>query len=252
MMNQYTNVAPITQSNSYFGMAKVIDKEKEDGTVPLLWESEGKQQVVEAIVATYRPHGLKTGDKVLISGESVYQLFVVGIISKPAPAPIGQPSLDREIVTSTGVAATLNKVDDQELLNIHSSDGELLFSYDAKNNTTRVIIPKGDLQLATEEGNIELNSAKAVNISGQSVKLESKRLTIHAPYAKMIFGRLESVSDTIIEGAKNVFRDVKELTQTRTGRMRTFVDETYQMKCEKANIKAKHDYKVDADKIHLG
>jgi len=247
-MKQFANVSPINNDTAYFGTAKVIEAEKDDGTVKLLWDKEGSQQTVNGIVATYRTCPLKMGDQVLLSGESVYQLFVVGIIAKPQPINLES----HEVVASNGVNAKLSRDDESEMLNVYSAEGDLLFCYDVKKNTTRVAIPKGDLQLSSEQGNIELQAAKAVNIKGSSVNLESKRLAIHAPYAQMIFGRLESVSDTIIEGAKNVFRDVKELTQIRTGRMRTFIDETYQLKCNKAAIKADADYKVDADKIHLG
>jgi len=247
-MNQYANVLPIVNNTAYFGIAKVLEAEKDDGTVKLLWEKEGNQQTLIAVVATYRTQSLKMGDQVLLSGESIYQLFVVGIIGKPQPIDLP----NNEVVTSSGASAKLINTDEQETLNVYSSEGELLFCYDSAKNTTRLTIPKGDLLLSSEEGNIDLHAAKAVNIDGQSVKFESQRLSIHAPYAQMVFGRLESVSDTIIEGAKNVFRDVKELTQIRTGRMRTFVEDTYQLKCEKATIKADTDYKVDADKIHLG
>jgi len=247
-MKQYANVSPITQNESYFGIAKVLDTESDNGRVKLLWEKEGQQQTIEALVATYRTKPLEMGDQVLVSGESIYQLFVVGIIGKPQ----ADDQKSNEIVVANGASAKLVKSGERETLNVYSSQGKLLFCYDAENNTTRVNIPKGDLVLASEEGNVELFAEKEVKLNGQSVKLESKRLSIHAPYAQMIFGRLESVSDTIIEGAKNVFRDVKELTQIRTGRMRTFVDETYQFRSKKASIKADEDYKVDADKIHLG
>jgi len=185
---------------------------------------------------------------VLIAGESEHQLFVIGILG----GPVKLPSSGKEIFTAKGVSARISEDVDVETLNVYSEKQELLFSYDSSSETTTLNIPKGNLQINSEEGGIDLRAAKAVNINGQSVKLQSQKLSIHAPYAQFVFGRVESVADTIIEGAKNVYRNVKELTQIRTGRMRHFVEETYQFKSKKANIRADEDYKVDAEKIHLG
>ena len=57
-------------------------------------------------------------------------------------------------------------------------------------------------------------------------------------YARLIFGKLETVANCVVEKAKNVYRTVTGLTQLRTGRMRTKVDATWHFKSNKAYLKA--------------
>ncbi len=55
-----------------------------------------------------------------------------------------------------------------------------------------------------------------------------------------------------MERARNVYRSVKELTQLRTGRLRTLVEGTSWMLAGRVAHRATTDYKIDAEKIHLG
>jgi len=64
--------------------------------------------------------------------------------------------------------------------------------------------------------------------------------------------RFETLAETVIQKAKNVYRTVERLTQLRTARLRTLVDETYQLKSRNAFVKTEEDFKVRADHIYLG
>ena len=64
--------------------------------------------------------------------------------------------------------------------------------------------------------------------------------------------RLESIAGSVIAKARNIYQTVEELSQVRAGRMRTMVARTFHFKSKKAFVKAEEDYKIKAEKIHLG
>lgn len=70
--------------------------------------------------------------------------------------------------------------------------------------------------------------------------------------AQVVAGKFETFSKTIIQKAQNVYQKVEQLSQLRTGRMRTLVDDTLHMKSKKAFLKSNDDFKINGDKIHLG
>ena len=69
---------------------------------------------------------------------------------------------------------------------------------------------------------------------------------------KLIMVKLESIANTVLQKAENIYQSVKGLTQLKTGRMRTLVDSTFHLKGKKVFIKAEEDFKVKGKKIHLG
>ena len=71
-------------------------------------------------------------------------------------------------------------------------------------------------------------------------------------YTQLLLGKLETVAKSIFEKAKNVYKTVEQLSQLKTGRMRTLVDSTYYIKTKKSVLKSEEDFKVKANKIHLG
>ena len=70
--------------------------------------------------------------------------------------------------------------------------------------------------------------------------------------SQLVVDRLSTVANTVTEKAKNVYRTVEQLTQLKTGRMRTLVASTFHLKAQKTMMKSQEDFKVNADKIHLG
>lgn len=70
--------------------------------------------------------------------------------------------------------------------------------------------------------------------------------------AHLIVGKLETFAKTIIQKAQNVYHTVEQLSQLKTGRMRTLVDTTFHMKSKKTFLKSQEDFKINANKIHLG
>ncbi len=70
--------------------------------------------------------------------------------------------------------------------------------------------------------------------------------------AQLIARKVTTIAKSITEKAINVYKTVEQLTQLKTGRMRTMVVSTFHLKAKKTYMKAEEDFKINADKIHLG
>jgi len=70
--------------------------------------------------------------------------------------------------------------------------------------------------------------------------------------AKLIADKLETMAVSVIEKARNVYRTVEQLSQLKAGRVRTLVASTFYFRTRKAFIHSEEDYKIKAEKIHLG
>ena len=69
---------------------------------------------------------------------------------------------------------------------------------------------------------------------------------------KLIADRLETMAESMIEKARNVYRTVEQLSQLKAGRVRTLVASTFFFRTRKAFLHSEEDYKIKAEKIHLG
>jgi len=111
---------------------------------------------------------------------------------------------------------------------------------------------------SVKEGELSLESP-AIGLKAQKVELqinetsfEGKKFTANIGLVKLIIDRMETVVQTVMSRAKNVYRTVEELCQLKTGRMRTLVKNTFHLKSKKSMLKTDEDFKVRAEKIHLG
>lgn len=248
-MNCAVDVMPTLNGIPYFGAATVVEPQALDGRVKVSAQLMGDTRVVSVRLAVQLGRALSSDEQVLIAGSDINDLFIIGVISS-AYAAANQSQV---LKSRAGAYASVDTSSaGNETLQVFSSNQELLFEYDPLQHKSKVNISKGDLELCTEQGDIKLNAGGEVQISAHAIELSSQRLNAKVTYAKFVFQRLETFTDTLIEQAKNVYRSVAQLTQLRTGRMRTFVDETYQFKANKAFLKSEDDFKIKGEKIHLG
>ncbi|ANM28745.1 hypothetical protein ABI59_02645 [Acidobacteria bacterium Mor1] len=98
------------------------------------------------------------------------------------------------------------------------------------------------MELATQEADWTLGDA---SLQGNRAEVSFKR-------ASMAVGRLEAVTRTLVQRARNVYRTVEKLSQLRAGRVRTVVEGSHVCRANKASIHAEQDVRVQAEKIHLG
>lgn len=121
-------------------------------------------------------------------------------------------------------------------------------------NTFREVLSS----IALRHRKMKLNSpelgmtAKRGEINIEETRYTGKKFSGTLKHAKLIIGRLETITNDVISKAGNVYKTVEGLTQLKTGRMRTLVKSTLHIKAKKTYLKSEEDFKVKADKIHLG
>ncbi len=210
----------------------------------------------------------------------------------------------QSITLKNGSGARVDRSSGNEILQVHSASGEIIFEYDADNNRTTLHIQKGDLDFMVPNGNINMVAGQNIRLFGQntvdvasqnSVSLathglfgephssfrlkqmqtdcKTGSLNISSRYGNMVTeeshfvsdrfharfklirmaaDKCETIAKTIIEKARNVFRRVEGTNEVKAGRQRTMINGTYHVKSKKAFLKSEEDYKIKADKIHLG
>ncbi len=99
-------------------------------------------------------------------------------------------------------------------------------------------------RLAVEAGQARLVSAKVAVIAGH--------IATTAEEIAQNVGRYELVADRLIERTRCSFRDVKELLQSRIGRVRTVVNDVYAVYSRRAVLVSKEETSIDGSKVLLG
>jgi hypothetical protein len=95
-------------------------------------------------------------------------------------------------------------------------------------------------------------TAQRAQLFMQETRIAGKKLLGRIGDVQFIGRKIESVADTVLAKAKNMYRTISELSQLKAGRQRTLIENTSHMKARKTILKSEKDFKVKAEKIHLG
>ncbi len=100
---------------------------------------------------------------------------MIHVVEEPSLAPVrpAAPAADR-LTSQSGAYAELDGPPDAETIKVFSTGQELLFEYDPATGKTRVNIPTGDLEIVTQQGDIEFASAGNVRFRGQSIEMAAR------------------------------------------------------------------------------
>ncbi len=167
---------------------------------------------------------------------------------------------------------------------LHVAAGDLTLSVPAGAVTVQA---RDGVRVATE-GRVELTGAEGVSLTapagfgvpGSSVVLDARgaavathRLDARAQvaelnvgegrvvarslhtaveHARQVAGVVELQANRVIERAKNAYREVEDLAQTRAGRIRVVALNTFHLLGKRTYLKAEEDMKIRGEKIHLG
>lgn len=122
---------------------------------------------------------------------------------------------------------------------VRDCEGRVLFEFHAKDGRSVVYVPEGDLEVRADAGAVKISARDGVEVTTEGA-------------VRFVAGVLETRAGRILESARNVYREVEELAQSRAGRMRLIAKETFHLLGRTTLLKAEEDVKVKGNKIHLG
>jgi hypothetical protein len=265
-MSNLAEKYPWMQETRYLGKARVVQTDEKSGRTMVRLSGTAVNAEVWALMAIASQQRLTPGDTVLVAGEDFDEMYIIGLLKTSTHLP-------ETITLSGGTSAEASGKPGEQKMKVFSAKQELLFEYDEAKGKARVNMPTGDLEFVTEKGDISFRSGRNISFHGNHVVMKTHEIGVSAQkgdlrieetvytgrkllgnirHAKLIAERLETVAQTMIEKAQNLFQSVDELCQLKAGRMRTLVKKTFHFKSNKAFVKAEEDYKIRAGKIHLG
>ncbi|MFT6285071.1 MAG: hypothetical protein ACI84K_001535 [Pseudohongiellaceae bacterium] len=154
----------------YFGPAQVIALNLPKRTVCIQINGFNPNVKIHAKLAIIDAKLCQPGNSVLISGDSMAELYVIGILSLPT----ANSSSNEKLVLNNGVTASVAKTSKTEQIELRTDEGELIFQYDATTKKSRVNIASGDLEFISEKGSIVFSSAQNIRFfSQQSINMTS-------------------------------------------------------------------------------
>lgn len=211
----------------YLGPALVRELDEREGLALIEWTRSG-----ESCLSWARPamagSSPQCGDQVLLLSHNLEEFYIIGVLARiPATCQSAPASLQ----TSSGARALAGQFGGEEIIQVHSPKGALVLQYHPQTGKTMVNVETGDLEFVARNGGITFRSARKI---------------------AFVTRRLETLAETVVSKAKNVYRTVEELTQLQTGRWRTLIKGSCHLKAREAFLKTEEDFKVDAKQIHLG
>lgn len=176
----------------FFGPARVLEVDEERGRIHVMMaaadpssDEPGAPRSAWAEPALSSPWRVGWGDTVLVAGQTIEDLYVIGVIGmldetspmpqNPDPTQKGPVAAEsREISLRNGARAEVEVEGDSESLRVYSEEGRLLFEYDPARGRSRVDLPDGDVQFVSRRGRIDFIAARGVGFfSRESIELMS-------------------------------------------------------------------------------
>lgn len=177
-----------------------------------------------------------------------------------APAPtVTVEETAGSLTTVSGVSASLVRgTPEGEVLRVVDAEGRLLFEHRAGSRVTVISAPDGDLELRAPRGRVRIVAAEGFDLEAPAVharvgeaRVEGRTLAASFERVKTAAAVIETTAGRILERAKNAYREVEELSQTRAGRLRLVAEKTASLLGQRAVVKAREDVKIKGDKVYL-
>jgi YD repeat-containing protein len=166
-----------TSADSHLGPASVISCDDDSGLALVEFTANGQSRRVWAEIALDRGIDIGPHDAVLAAVAGETQAYIIGVLRRG-----GASSAERSVVTRGGSRAAVVRSENAERIEVRNENDELLFEYDEAGRTTRVHVPRGNLDMIVPDGDVTIASNKAVRLRGRTIDMTATsgiRLLIH-------------------------------------------------------------------------
>ncbi len=251
----------------------------------------GALRKVTAQSALSAERAFKTGDRVLVAGADDGECYILGPVRSGGPARRRDRSLETDegasarIVEQAGEERIQVRDAEERVLFEYCPEtrcGTLTMPL----GDLRLSAPEGDIDLVAGKtlrcrgeavhlasGMSEENQRSKLSLEHDSMALRSAslsmavdratvaagetqvcgaRLVVTMDQARMVYRKLETVAERIVQRARDLYAHVEDLQQTRAGRLRTLVAGALHLKSGHASVTAEEEVKINGQEIHLG
>lgn len=143
----------------------------------------------------------------------------------------------REVRVESGEAIAARALGPIELCS-EVSGGTSALSLDGD----RARLTSAHVSVAAERADVKVTDA---NVVAKTLRTVAYRILERAD-------RVERTADRVVERAREAFREIQELDQTKAGRLRLVADTALSLLGRSTTLKAREDVKVQGEKIYLG
>ncbi len=211
----------------------IVIADADRGRVSLRRPDEPRAYEARNAVIGYTP---TAGDRVVcVAGAR--GVYVTGVLVAPPQEPVELRAGDARALVEEGRIV------------LRGSDGELIVSYDPALGVARVA-GAAVLELEATE-RLELKS-KTITLDAESLTQRVGDLITEADRIATSADRWDLRVNKLTERAKNAFRDVEALFQTRAGTLRSIAREGMSLFANRTSIRSKKDTAVDGERVLLG
>ncbi len=167
------NIAKIYDNpdmDRYLGSARVVDTGTCQDPIEVVIDSPEGKQYAQAHLALPAANTINPGDNVLVVGDNHENLYVIGVLGRKPTSAMLAP----EIVLADGTSAAIEEGANGQALCVYSNKNELMFQYDPSTGQARIVSDAKNLVIDAPEGDIELNAAKHIRLSGHTIELTGR------------------------------------------------------------------------------
>jgi hypothetical protein len=115
--------------------------------------------------------------------------------------------------------------------------------------TAAIAVDDGAVRVVTPEVSV---SAERTRVEIADARVQADRLETVAAEVVWAVGKLTIGAERLFERVVDAYRDVEGLLQTRAGRVRTVVEDTYQLTSRKTTLASTDDTSIDGKRVLLG
>jgi hypothetical protein len=164
-----------TPAAGYTGPARVLGNGLLEDDVSVRLADGRSDEPVFARIANPGLGELCAGDTVLVTLGEDGEAYVIGLLShtrESAPHAASQSlELPGGARVEVAVESKAEGESDEATVRLFTRQGELVLEWDPMTERTRVCVPTGDLEFATERGGIRFDSAEDIRMNARTVSL---------------------------------------------------------------------------------
>lgn len=148
-----------------WGSALVLSVNQESRIARLYYAGDDGVHELDGIVALQFPRQLGVGDRVLITGESHENIYIIGLLNSAQQ--------EQELRAPDGSCVRIIQKDDVSVIQVFSPRGGLIVEYDCSCGKTR-IGGKGDIEISSAGGRLNLAAREEIALHSRQVTVKGQ------------------------------------------------------------------------------